>query len=324
MIKNINVNPASRQRGEFTSVDLEQFARYKANGLTYVSDNINIIPRNTAGDIIIQQSASMNELLIIEPMVNNISTKSVLRVIDTSFQYYKFPVSTIDVIDDVVDLDIELDIDLIADTPIEIDTISTRYTIPYKEDPAGIPNGLYRLSTSYTSNWFTSGGAEVSGFVPLPFTGANQLTPMTFTVTPDMIDTMKTGNKTIRFFIRMQILPYDTSINTGIEMRLMRRNSEFWSNPELAKLHTETLGDYNAGIYAVLSMEYILDINNISEYDTFSVEAQAGMEAWYLGENTVWRIELIDVPENGETGVISISDKTSLELNNVLIIDGRE
>jgi hypothetical protein len=120
MIKNINVNPAPQHRSDVTSVDLEQFARYKANGLTYVSDNINIIPRNTAGDIIIQQSASMNELLIIEPMVNNISTKSVLRVIDTSFQYYKFPVSTVTVIDDVVDLDIDL-------TVVEDDTVYARY-----------------------------------------------------------------------------------------------------------------------------------------------------------------------------------------------------
>ena len=135
MIKNINVNPAPQHRSDATSVDLEQFARYKANGLTYVSDNINIIPRNTAGDIIIQQSASMNELLIIEPMINNISTKSVLRVIDTSFQYYKFPVSTINVIDDNVDLDI----DLTADNPVELDNISTRYSIPYKESPDGVP-----------------------------------------------------------------------------------------------------------------------------------------------------------------------------------------
>lgn len=120
MIKNINVNPAPAHRGDVTSVDLEQFARYKANGLTYVSDNNNIIPRNTAGDIIIQQSASMNELLIIEPMVNNISTKSVLRVIDTSFQYYKFPVSTVTIIDDAVDLDIDL-------TVIEDDIVYARY-----------------------------------------------------------------------------------------------------------------------------------------------------------------------------------------------------
>ena len=123
MIKNINVNPAPQHRSDATSVDLEQFARYKANGLTYVSDNINIIPRNTAGDIIIQQSSSMNELLIIEPMVNNISTKSVLRVIDTSFQYYKFPVSTVTVIDDAVDLDI----DLTADIVVEDDIVYARY-----------------------------------------------------------------------------------------------------------------------------------------------------------------------------------------------------
>ena len=120
MIKNINVTPTPPKPTVVPAINLEQFARYKANGLTYVSDNINIIPRNTAGDIIIQPSSSMNELLIIEPMVNNISTKSVLRVIDTSFQYYKFPVSTIDVIDDIVELDIDL-------TDAEFDMIYARY-----------------------------------------------------------------------------------------------------------------------------------------------------------------------------------------------------
>lgn len=303
------------------TVDLEQFARYKTNGLTYVSDNINIIPRNTAGDIIIQQSASMNELLIIEPMVINISTKTVLRVIDTSFQYYKFPVSTIDVIDDAVDFDINLT----ADNPVEIDNISTRYTIPYKEYPDGVPNGLNNLSTSYTSDWFTNGGPDHGGFTPLPFTGANQLKPMSFTLTPDMIDTMRTRNKTIRFFIQMIANPVDIDDNTGIEMRLSRGNAEVWyGGTELGTLHTETKGLYNIGNYALLSMEYILDVNNISEYDTFSVEAQAGNPSWYLGDSTIWRIELIDIPENGVTGVISISDKTTLKLNNVIIIDGRE
>jgi hypothetical protein len=318
MEKNINVNPAPQQRSDATSVDLDQFARYKANGLTYVSDNINIIPRNTAGDIIIQQSASMNELLIIEPMVINISTKSVLRVIDTSFQYYKFPVSTIDVIDDNADLDINL-------TDAEIDNISTRYTIPYKEYPDGVPNPWSALNTSYPSTWFTNGGATIGGFTALPFTGANQVTPYTFTLTPDVIDTIRTRNKTIRFFIQMQFTPANVNDNTGIQMRLSRRNPEVWyGGTELGTVHTETKGDYNAGLYAILSMEYILDVNNISEYDVFTVEAQAGNPSFYSGDNTIWRIELIDIPENGVTGVISISDKTTLKLNDVIIIDGRE
>jgi len=321
MIKNISINPAPQQRGDVTSVDLEQFARYKANGLTYVSDDINIIPRNTAGNIIIQQSASMNELLIIEPMINNISTKSVLRVIDTSFQYYKFPVSTIAVIDD----DVELDIDLTADNPVELDNISTRYTIPYKASPQGVPDPWYRLNTSYPSTWFTNGGAEIGGFTPLQFTGGNQVKPYTFTLTPDVIDTIRTRNKTIRFFIQMQSVPLDAALNTAIVMRLQRGNPEVWyGGTELGTLYTQTKGDYNAGIYAVLSMEYILDVNNISEYDVFTVEAQAGNPSFYSGDSTIWRIELIDIPENGVTGVISISDKTTLKLNDVIIIDGRE
>jgi hypothetical protein len=123
----------------------------------------------------------------------------------------------------------------------------------------------------------------------------------------------------------MQIVPLVAALNTGIQMRLKRGNPEVWyGGTDLGTLTTETKGDYNAGLYAILSMEYILDVNNISEYDVFTVEAQCGNPSFYSGDVTIWRIELIDIPENGVTGVISISDKTTLKLNDVIIIDGRE
>ena len=102
-------------------VDPQIFSEYTYNGLTYKSDDVNIIPRDSAGNIIIQPSSSMNELLVIEPVVKNITTKSVLRVIDTSFQYYKFPVSTIS---NNENIDLNIDVDL---TDIIPDPIYTRY-----------------------------------------------------------------------------------------------------------------------------------------------------------------------------------------------------
>jgi hypothetical protein len=102
-------------------VDPQIFSEYTYNGLTYKSDDANIIPRDSAGNIIIQPSSSMNELLVIEPVVKNITTKSVLRVIDTSFQYYKFPVSTIS---NNENIDLNIDVDL---TDIIPDPIYTRY-----------------------------------------------------------------------------------------------------------------------------------------------------------------------------------------------------
>lgn len=294
--------------------DPQIFAEYTTNGLTYKSDDTNIIPRDSAGSIIIEPTGNKN-ILVIEPIVKRISNNSFLKVYNTAFQYYKFPVATIESADSGLDVNLDLDF---------IDTISTRYTIPYQEYPAGKPNSYHKLNTSYESDWFTGdSNIKLSGFIELPFTGPNQLTPYTFTLTPDTIDILRNSNKTIKFFIQMQGNSSVTG-NTAFEMKLIRKNAELYRNPDLALLHTETKGQYNSGDYPVLSMEYVLDLNEIYQYDTFSVQAVAGAPSWYLGDNTVWNIDLIDIPENGETGVVSISSKTSLKINGNTVIDGRE
>jgi hypothetical protein len=104
-------------RENLSLVDSQIFSEYVHNGLTYKSDDINIIPRDSAGNIIIQPSSSMNELLVIEPVVKQITTDSVLRVIDTSFQYYKFPVSTVSN-NETTDFDLDINISDIIPDPI--------------------------------------------------------------------------------------------------------------------------------------------------------------------------------------------------------------
>jgi hypothetical protein len=297
----------------------ELTAEYQINGLTYKSNNENIITRDAAGNIQIDNKYS--DLLIIEPVKPVITLESALRVIDTQFNYYTFPISS------EIDTTDLLDIDLNQEN--FVDTISTRYTIPYQEYPPGRPNDYHRLSTTQESAWFTGdANLQISGFVELPFTGPNQVTPYTFTLTPDMIDIMKNSNKTIKFFIQMQATPDpdpdDPSKDVSVELKLIRRNAELYRNPDLARLKTSSAGDYNAGDYPILSLEYILDLNEIYHYDTFSVQAVAGSDCWYLGNNTIWNIDLIDIPVDGKTGVVSTSSKTSLYINGVTIIDGRD
>jgi hypothetical protein len=55
-----------------------------------------------------------NPLLIIEPTTKKITTKSILRVIDTQFKYFKFPATTT-IIDESADLNLDLDLDLNSD-----------------------------------------------------------------------------------------------------------------------------------------------------------------------------------------------------------------
>jgi len=79
---------------QFDAVNLRKNAKYLKNGLTITSDNTSIHPRDAAGNIILQESAESNPLLIIEPTATKISNNSMLKILNTRFEYFKFPVTT--------------------------------------------------------------------------------------------------------------------------------------------------------------------------------------------------------------------------------------
>jgi hypothetical protein len=92
------------------SIDVGKQLNYQTNGLTVISNNINIVPRDTAGNVMLREDATDNPLLIIEPTTKKITTKSILRVIDTQFKYFKFPV-TPTIIDESEDLNLDFNLD---------------------------------------------------------------------------------------------------------------------------------------------------------------------------------------------------------------------
>jgi hypothetical protein len=92
------------------SISVELQAKYQRLGLTHVSNNENIIPRSENGNIALQEGIDTNSLLIIETAVNQITTKSMLRVLDTQFTYYNFPVS-IKFDNQPIDLDLDLQLE---------------------------------------------------------------------------------------------------------------------------------------------------------------------------------------------------------------------
>lgn len=118
---------------------LAQSIPYIQNGLTYVSNNVNLHPRDEAGNIIFQENSETNPLLIIEPVIPNISNQSVLRVVNTAFQYFKFPSSAVVDIPDISAEDLQLDL-----SALEIDPIYARYkpsedrSVVVQTVPAGI------------------------------------------------------------------------------------------------------------------------------------------------------------------------------------------
>lgn len=93
-------------------ISADQQAKYQRDGLTYVSNDINVIPRDTAGNIILNEGND-NPLLIIDPVTERSTMKSALRVLDTRFQYYKFPVQVTTTTTEPLDVSLSLDQDFI-------------------------------------------------------------------------------------------------------------------------------------------------------------------------------------------------------------------
>ena len=96
-------------------------AKYQLNGLTYASNIPDVNKRDEAGNLQYDYNDT-SKLLVIEPIVENITNASVLKVIDTQFTYYKFPARTTVVEDEPLELD--LDLTILED----IDPLYARYS----------------------------------------------------------------------------------------------------------------------------------------------------------------------------------------------------
>jgi len=114
------------------SIDVGKQLKYQTDGLTVISNNTNIVPRDTAGNVTLHADSTHNPLLNIEPTTKKITTKSILRVIDTQFKYFKFPATTT-IIDESADLNLDLD--------LNSDPIYARYKP--SEDRRINPGSLY-------------------------------------------------------------------------------------------------------------------------------------------------------------------------------------
>lgn len=89
---------------------LQLQAKYKTSGLTVTSNNTNIIPRDPAGNILLNET-EQNRLLVIEPVATKITTDSVLKILDTRFNYYKFPVTIIETVSEEIDLNTDIELE---------------------------------------------------------------------------------------------------------------------------------------------------------------------------------------------------------------------
>jgi hypothetical protein len=134
-----------KQTSQLDSIALQQTSKYIKDGLTVVSNNTDIIPRDANGNIVVQSGSYM----VIEPNSFNFDSKPMLDILDTRFNYFSFPVQ---ITSNPIDVDVNFD----------FDNISAKYIIPVSVDAKGQPIDYQRINTSKSSTWYYNDGITQS------------------------------------------------------------------------------------------------------------------------------------------------------------------
>ena len=332
-VSNSNVLPSKL----FDAVAGEQQAKYYKEGLDYISNDINIIPRDEIGNIVLNEDSTTNPKLVISAVTEQIATKSVLRVLDTRFQYFKFPVQIAQ--GDTFNINTGFNID--------IDTITTELKLPIQVDSANQPIDLIKINTTYDSDWlYGEDAAQISsGFKQLPFVGNLQSVPNSYVLTKDIIDILIRRKQTLKFTIQTQYLTRDAD-RTGISLRLNRVNAKTFRpfEPVIINSEANAGGDpgsvknpngFASNDFPVLFMEYFVDATDLADGDTYFLEAVGGNPAWVIATNSYWLIEPNAIPSNpslfgasinninGNAGIYTLYPDTMLYNNSFQLIAKR-
>lgn len=294
-------------------VDLEIQSKYQEQGITRISNNDSVVVRDDAGNVLLQENQS-NPLLVIEPIYKKIINSSVVKVLDTQFNYFKFPVRIAK-----NELDLNLDVDL----NFETDNISANLTIPIPLDSKNQPQNYQRIDVALPGNtWYYNGDQGTNGgFKQLQFTGGTQVTPNSYTITKEILSTLQDQNKTLRFKIQTQYRTSNTN-RTEFRMRLNRSNGKTFHEFKTIELLTEqnvsvsgVEGEnnphgFNNNEYPVLSMTYIVDMDDIKPGDIYNFSALSSNEGFILAQNSYWDIDIVDIPNTA--GIYGASDNNQL------------
>ena len=298
---------ASLKAKQLDPVALQQTSKYIKDGLTVVSNNTDIIPRDANGNIVVQSGS----YIVIEPNSFNFDSKPMLDILDTRFNYFSFPVQ---ITSNPIDVDVSFD----------FDNISAKYIIPVPTDSQGQPEGLQKIDTLKPTDWYY-GDRPSNGRKELQFTGGIQENVNSYTITEDVLNTLKQQNKTLKFTIQIQWTP-STELRTGFITEIRRRNPNYNPLPVPFIIYKEVnvspsgqvnrstnpLG-FNNTNYPVLQLTYIVDINNTRKGDVYSILAESGNPSWILAQNCTWDIDIVDIPNpdgNLYANVYSINNDT--------------
>jgi hypothetical protein len=238
---------AKQQNTKVDSISNEQNARYQKRGITYVSNIATVNVRDEAGNILFTDSKN-NQPVIIEPITTRITTTSVLKILDTQFNYFKFPARTTTV-DESLDLDLDLNLDLeleLEDTAATIQSNSPSTPVRYKPSAdRQVVKGTEATAQPIDLSVVTIGPAQ---------TNANA-----FTIAQDLIDSGKSLR--ITGVITTQ---YNDNRNSEVGFILSGRNTEdnTFDLPEIFYPSGDNVNNNNKvtkeGIYTT-NIEYTID-----------------------------------------------------------------
>ena len=301
---------ALQQTSQLDSIALQQTSKYIKDGLTVVSNNTDIIPRDANGNIVVQSGSYM----VIEPNSFNFDSKPMLDILDTRFNYFSFPVQ---ITSNPIDVDVNFD----------FDNISAKYIIPVSVDAKGQPIDYQRINTSKSSTWYYNDGITQSkGLRELQFTGGVQENVNSYTITKDVLNTLKQQKKTLKFTIQIQ---WNSSINdrTWFRTEIFRRNPKSYNPlPSPFIIYKEAKSSPSGVVngstnpygfayndYPYIQVTYIVDINNTFNGDVYNIRTESRFPSWILAQNCAWDIDIVDIPnpvDNLYANVYSINDDT--------------
>ena len=236
----------------------ENIDKYKNNGLTWISNLSYVTPRDSNGNISLQESGSSNPILIIEPSRFNYTLQSVRDSIETNFKYFSFPVTTVNDEPFEVDIDTTFVDDLTPEPEIvkPIDPITTKLEIATKLDDGGQPLSKFkRNGTAYESLWFYNDQRVQSGYTRIPF---DSVTPGGgFKITEAMIDFVSGSNNVIKFDINVKFRSVN-QIGDKIyfSLRLNRNRSDWTQDLEIFNPIVLYTTNRIADDYPVISLQY--------------------------------------------------------------------
>jgi hypothetical protein len=296
------------RRRRLDPVDLQDQSKYQEQGITRISNNDSVVNRDSAGNIELQENKT-NPLLIIEPIYKKILNSSVVKVLDTQFNYFKFPVR---IAGESIDLDLDLDLNIPGG-----DDASVNLTIPVPFDAQNQPQNFQRINGVGPNTWFRNDEEDPGGFRELAFTGGTQPRNNAYTITETIFNSLKEQNKTLRFRVQTQYRTGETS-RTEFRLRLNRTNPKTFHAFKTIELLTDqnVSGDtenednpngFSNNAYPFITMTYIVDVTDIKPGDIYTFSTVSSNAASFiLAQNCYWDVDIVDIPTT--SGIYGASD----------------